>query len=62
MEVIDALILTAEQFYQIGIIGAAACACLLVLLALFALTALVDGLSGMVKEKPVREPPARKHA
>ena len=44
MEVIDAMIQTVEQFYQIGIVAAISCGCLLFFLGLFALTALCDAV------------------
>jgi len=44
MELIDAMIQTVEQFYQIGVVAAISCGCLLLFLGLFALTALCDAV------------------
>ena len=56
MEVIDALIQTVEQFYQIGIVATVSCGCLLLVLGLFALTALCDAIGAACYSRRVAVP------
>jgi len=56
MEIVDTLVQTIEQFYQIGMVGAVSCACLVILLALFVLTALCDGIITASFIKSARRP------